>query len=279
MQLRLSHPVTRRFAVLWAALIILTGLMFAPQSDAQERNLVIFGDSVIADPPVGDYLGGRLAASSAPGSAAACPTSNNNYGVRAAHKLGLSPWDYACSGTTSISPGPQFATQVDRALGAGALTPATARVVISSGFNDTYNNQNLSDQDLRNRFVGAMTPQINRIRAAAPNARIQIVGYGTITTNDHICLVHVGGNLSDRTPAPQVGHWERQAQNMQIDLARATGVEFVDLKPSTVDRGMCGPDQLRGWAGLVDFHAGPGNLPFHLTSRGHEHVANVIAGS
>ena len=61
--------------------------------------------------------------------------------------------------------------------------------------------------------------------------------------------------------------------------ARAAGVEFLDLKPSTWHNNMCAPDNKRMWAGLVDFYGGPGNLPIHVNQRGHEHVANVIARS
>lgn len=286
----------RRVPMVLAALIMLVGFVVAaPSSEAQQRNLVIFGDSIIADTPTPEYLVNRfgsgssnsslssVASSGSSGSSGSsfqqCPTSDNNYGVRAANKLGMPAWDYSCAGATSISPGPQFSTQVDRALATGALTPATARVVVSTGFNDTYNNDGQSEQQVRARFVDAMRPQIDRIRAAAPNARIQIVGYATITDNDHACLVHLGANIRDRTYLPQVGYWERLAQGMQWDLANATGTEFVDLKPSTRDRGMCAPDHLRNWAGVIDFHAGPGNMPIHMTSRGHEHVANVIAGS
>ena len=285
----------RRLQVVLISLIMLTGIVTvaaAPQADAQQRNLVVFGDSIIADTPTPEYLVNRLGSLSSNSSLSSassessgssfqqCPTSANNYGIRAGHKLGLPAWDYSCAGTTSISPGPQFSTQVDRALQAGALTPATARViVVTTGFNDTYNNDSQSDQQIRARFVDAMRPQIQRIRNAAPNARIQIVGYATITDHDHVCLVHLGGNIHDRTYAPQVGYWERLAQDMQRDLANATGTQFVDVKPATRDRGMCAPDHLRGWAGLLDFHAGPGNMPIHMTDRGHEHVANIIAAS
>ncbi|MDO5513317.1 GDSL-type esterase/lipase family protein [Corynebacterium sp.] len=283
------HP--RRLWVALASLIMFAGVVSvaAPAADAQQRNLVVFGDSIIADTPTPEYLINRigstssnspLSSGSSEGSSfQQCPTSQNNYGVRAGHKLGLPTRDYSCAGTTAISPGPQFADQVGRALRDGALNPATARVVITTGFNDTYNNGNLSEWDIRQRFVGAMRPQVDRIRAAAPNARIQIVGYSTITDHDHVCLAHLGANIKDRTYAPQVGYWERLSQGMLSDLAHASGTQFVDLKPSTRDRGMCAPDHLRNWAGLIDFHAGPGNMPVHMTDRGHEHVANVIAAS
>ncbi|MDO5668516.1 MAG: GDSL-type esterase/lipase family protein [Corynebacterium sp.] len=276
----------RRLWVALASLVMLAGVISvaAPSAEAQQRNLVVFGDSIIADTPTPEYLVNRIGSGSSLSSLGGssfeqCPTSQNNYGVRAGHKLGLPVWDYSCAGTTAISPGPQFSTQVDRALATGALTPATARVIVTTGFNDTYNNGNLAEHDVRARFVNAMRPQIDRIRHAAPNARIQIVGYATITENDHVCLVHVGGNIKDRTFAPQVGYWERLSQGMLSDLAHATGTQFVDMKPSTRDRGMCAPDHLRSWSGLIDFHAGPGNMPIHMTDRGHEHVANVIAAS
>ncbi|NLA55122.1 MAG: hydrolase [Corynebacterium humireducens] len=300
--LSLASLTNQRLRVILVSLIMLTGFVTvtvaaAPGADAQQRNLVVFGDSIIADTPTPQYLVNRLGSLSSNSSLSSassessetpessgssfqqCPTSANNYGIRAGHKLGLPAWDYSCAGTTSISPGPQFSTQVDRALQAGALTPATARVIITTGFNDTYNNGNQSEQQIRARYVDAMRPQIQRIRNAAPNARIQIVGYATITDHDHVCLVHLGANIHDRTYAPQVGYWERLSQDMQRDLAHATGTQFVDMKPSTRDRGMCAPDHLRGWAGLFDFHAGPGNMPIHMTDRGHEHVANVIAAS
>lgn len=284
---------SRRLLVAFASLLLLVGIVAAaPVSEAQQRNLVIFGDSIIADTPTPEYLVNRLGMASSGsslsslGSSASsgssfqqCPTSDNNYGVRAAHKLGLTPRDYSCAGTTSIAPGPQFSTQVDRALADGALNPGTARVVISTGFNDTYNNNGQDEHHVRARFVDALRPQIQRIRNAAPNARIQIVGYATITDNDHACLFHLGANIRDRTYLPQVGYWERLSQDMQRDLAHATGAEFVDMKPSTRDNGMCAPDHLRSWAGIIDFHAGPGNMPIHMTDRGHEHVANTIARS
>ena len=286
----------RRVPMVLAALIMLVGLVVAaPSSEAQQRNLVIFGDSIIADTPTPEYLVNRfgsgssnsslssVASSGSSGSSGSsfqqCPTSDNNYGVRAANKLGMPAWDYSCAGATSISPGPQFSTQVDRALATGALTPATARVVVSTGFNDTYNNDGQSEQQVRARFVDAMRPQIDRIRAAAPNARIQVVGYATIADGDHVCLFNAGGELRDRTFAPQVGRWEQLAQDMQRDLAAASGSEFLDLKPSTAGRGMCAPDHLRNWAGIVDFNASPNNLPFHMNARGHGHVADVVARS
>ncbi|QGU03613.1 GDSL-type esterase/lipase family protein [Corynebacterium comes] len=283
----LSFPHTRigYFAALLALFLLLAGIVSAPAADAQQRNLVVFGDSVVADPPVGEYLARKAErGSSDSADGRFCPTSGGNFGVRAAAKLGLPVSDYSCSGTTatgtrSFFGGEDFSIQVNRALSGGALTPATSRIVVSHGFNDTYSNSILPVAQTRAIFLEAMVPQIERIRAAAPNARIQVVGYATISDSDHICLFNTGGGLRDRTYVPQVGHWERLAQDMQRDLAHATGTEFLDMKPSTVGRGMCAADHMRNWAGIVDVNAGPNNLPFHMNARGHEHVAEVIARS
>ena len=283
------QAVSRRLLALVAAVVTAAAALTLPAgvADAQTRNLVVFGDSVIANPTVPEYLAGGLSSNVANGQssrgssgnpAEGCPQ-GDNWGRGAAQRLGMPAWDYSCSGAVSMSPGPQFSTQVDTAIRTGGLTDATERVIISTGFNDTYNNVQMSDGQLTQAFVAAMAPQVERIKQAAPNARIQIVGYPSITAGDHICLFHVGPNVSDRTYVPQVNQWQWQAQEMQIALANATGVEFLNLKPSTSENHMCAPDDKRMWAGLVDFYAGPGNLPFHVNDRGHAHVAHVIAHS
>ena len=266
---------TQRIAALCAALLVAVGLAQAPQAVAGERNLVAFGDSVLADPQLDVYLSSRLG-SSQRNPSLNCP-SGNNYAKRTAAKLGMPVADFSCSGAVSMSQGPQVNAQIDDAIRRGALSADTQRVLFSSGFNDTYNNAGLSDGDLRARWVGANAPLIQKIRAAAPNARIQIVGYPTIGSCDRYCLLHFGPKPADATALPMVQRYENVAQWMQVDLARATGTEFVDMKPMTWDRGMCADADKRLWAGLVDFSAGAGNLPLHINARGHEFVANHLA--
>ena len=66
---------------------------------------------------------------------------------------------------------------------------------------------------------------------------------------------------------------------MQRGLAERTGTEFIDMKPSTEFNGMCGPDESREFAGVIDTTGPAFNLPFHANSRGHAHIADVIANS
>ncbi|WCZ31678.1 hypothetical protein CMASS_01075 [Corynebacterium massiliense DSM 45435] len=274
------RPWRSRCASLLTGLALIAGASVTsghiPTARADERNLVAFGDSVLADPDVGTYLAHRFDPNGSVG--VNCPTSNN-YAKRAGAKLGLVVRDFSCAGMATMSPGPQLSQQIDQALGSGALNSETNRVVLSAGFNDTYNHLDWDMQSMRDHFVGANRPQIDRIRAAAPHARIQIVGYPTIGSNGTYCLIHAGGRAWDATYMPWVQDWENKAQWMQVDLAVATGTEFVDAKPSTADAGQCGADDVRKYAGLVDFDAGAGNLPIHVNERGHEHLANLVAGS
>ena len=140
-----------------------------PAAHAQERNMVIFGDSVISDPNMGQWAAGKLGLDPRGRSdnGTWCPTSPTNWGKRSAGMLGLTPRDYSCTGVVTISKGPGLFQQVDRAIADRGLSPATARVIISAGFNDTYNNNSRPDGDIRRDFTRYMVPQINRIRAAA----------------------------------------------------------------------------------------------------------------
>lgn len=270
-----------RIAALLATMLVSVGIMAAPNASAQRGNMVIFGDSVTADAHSIEYLGARVGlhpnGSSSPDRW--CPTSDTNFGKLAARQLGLQPRDYSCAGATTISRGPNVAAQIDRAVRERGLDAGTRRVILQAGFNDTYNHAGEDPMRVRRMYVDYMRPQIAKIRRAAPNARIQIVGYPTITGGDRVCLFHIGPNMYDATPMPIISHYENLAQWMNVDLARATGTQFVDLKPGTRKNGMCARDGDREFAGLVDFYAGPGNAPIHATQKGHRHMAAIVAAS
>lgn len=288
-----SSPSVRR-ATVWAALPLIIALLVTllsptPPARAGERNLVIFGDSVPADPPLESYgheLLGLLSTGLSAGGQerASCVRSPESFGVLAAQELGLTAHDFSCAGSAATSPGLlslglSFARQVDLALAADALGPQTERVLITVGFNDTYTNVGLTETQLREEFVAAALPQVDRIKAAAPEARVQIVGYGSITEDGHVCLVHLGNNSHDRTRTRLVTGLEGVSQRMQQDLAGAADIEFIDLKPTTADNSTCAPDEQRMWAGLIDRQAGPNNLPVHANARGHAHIAEIIVAS
>ena len=57
---------TQRITALCASLLVAVGLSQAPQAAAGERNLVAFGDSVLADPQLDVYLSCLLYTSPSP---------------------------------------------------------------------------------------------------------------------------------------------------------------------------------------------------------------------
>ncbi len=138
--------IKKTLATFLASMLGVAGLAVAPTAGAAERNLVAFGDSVLADPDAGVYLQHRFTAGSSGIPAGYNCPSSNNYAKRTGAKLGLPVRDFSCSGAVSMSQGPQIFAQVDQAINSGALSPATQRVVLTSGFNDTYNNPNLNLQ-------------------------------------------------------------------------------------------------------------------------------------
>lgn len=277
----------KKLSGVFTAVIAAVSIISAPAASAAEGNLVNFGDSIAADSPTFAYIGNRIArtfqyGSSIPGKN--CIQSPTNYGHQTAQRLGLTIADYSCPGATSVANGPKFFDQVDQALADGTLNAGTRRVLITQGFNDAYNLKGWDQGHIRGAYVDAMRPQIDRIRAAAPNARIQIVGYLPITDNGRACLFHVlpsGPVFAEwrKLPFGSVSYWEDTAQWMNVDLANATGTEFVDLKVRAGNHGMCAPDHERWFAGIVDFTAGGGNMPLHVNSAGHAGIADILARS
>lgn len=260
------------FATVWVALI------GVPVAHAAQGNLVSFGDSYMANPPLAVYAQDKVDAQSSGGGIGSCPTATDNFPKRAAAKLGLSAHDYSCSGATAVGDsvipgqGHTVGRQIDAALADGTLSADTRRVIMSLGFNDAYGTAPGFDD----RFTTAMLAEIDRIRGAAPNARIQFVGYPTITDGNNVCLLNAHG-VQFRVWLPQVRSVENDAQHMQQRLTREADVEFIDLKPATRDRHMCAPDHQRYWMAVIDSQ--PSNLPYHMQRQGHEFVAEAIARS
>ena len=274
----------RRVTAFVAAALMGAGIIAGPatpNAHADNGNMVIFGDSVVADAPSLEYLSARvgLHPNGKSDPARWCPTSANNFGKQAARRLGLQPRDFSCPGAVSISRGPNISTQIDRAVRERGLDRNTKRVVLQTGFNDTYNHRGEHPNTVRRNYVNFMRPQVDKIRRAAPNAKIQFIGYPTITGGDRVCLFHLGPNMYDATPMPMIRDFENLAQWMNVDLARATSTQFVDLKPGTAKNGMCARDGDREFAGLIDFYAGPGNAPIHSTHQGHRHMGEIVAAS
>ncbi|WCZ33250.1 GDSL-type esterase/lipase family protein [Corynebacterium massiliense] len=274
----------RRIAV---ATAMAAGLVSAPHALAEEGqgNLVAIGDSITADPWVGDWapywVGQETEATKA--SPVGCPTSPNNYAKQAGQRLGLPVDDYSCTGlTVSSERNKLFKDHAAKAIEDGALNASTERVIITVGFNDSYSEKFGDGGQRIQHYIDEAAPVVEQNKAAAPNARIQMVGYPTISKDGNVCPLHVVDDKLVPAPPihlPMVTDFENIAQDMQRGLAERTGTEFIDMKPSTEFNGMCGPDESREFAGVIDTTGPAFNLPFHANSRGHAHIADVIANS
>ncbi|RNE48995.1 GDSL-type esterase/lipase family protein [Corynebacterium alimapuense] len=307
----LNRLLSRAGASLAAAMLALSGIPAATAVGSapvsgEEGTMVIFGDSVSADPPLGIYLADKLSSQAVAETVAPlssqegigvgsvgvsagtleghCPSSLNSYGIRTAEALGLEAVDFSCNGASVLAKesasgdNDMLVDQVDEALAEGTLDSNTERILITMGLNDTYSQSELPEEEVKELFVAAASEQVSRIQEQAPQARIQIVGYASITDGEYVCLVH-GPGVDARVAIPQVGAWESMAQDMQQRLATTTGTEFVDLKPSTANAHLCSPDDQRMWTSISDASSGRSHQPVHLNQRGHEHVAEVLIAS
>ena len=106
-----STRLRTTLAAICAAVLAALGVVAAPSAGAQQRNMVIFGDSVIADPSGPQWAAGKLGLDPRGSSSVTtwCPTSPTSWGKQAAARLGLPAWDYSCTGTVSIQKGRRLA--------------------------------------------------------------------------------------------------------------------------------------------------------------------------
>ena len=196
----------------------------APEN-VQPGNLVAIGDSIFANPKVGDAAL-NSAASSNPDNQflqrlvstdpninpRGCAQGTPSLPKEMAAQLGVPLNDYSCAAATVYTPRPgnQLMDQVDHAIADGALNPGTKYVAIQGGYNDVYNNyqklsgENLPDQAIAERlgtttqktdFERAIDPIVAKVKEHAPNANIKFVGYHEITEDrpgGWQCLYHIG---------------------------------------------------------------------------------------
>lgn len=137
------HRWARLPAVTFAAIVVmLTAALAAPvqakaQTPAPPGNIVTFGDSYTASPD--QWLNG-IAASSVPSSSASeeypqtggCLQSPYNWPRQLAAQTGLEVADWSCTADTTAG----MLDRIDRAIGAGDISPDTQAVIFAIGGND-----------------------------------------------------------------------------------------------------------------------------------------------
>lgn len=280
---------TRKLATYFAtAALAATGLLAgtAAAQAAPARGgapVVAFGDSIMANPTPGEYIQGIFAKT-----APALPNNLNDndcatdgtFARTVAATSGIpsqSVKDYSCAGASFSTGGQHFTTAIHTAATKQDLGPHTHTVYLLGGANDTYPRilgQHTPINVIQRDLTGDITKQINHIKSHAPNARIKVVGYPTITNNHgHICYINPtpGPGLTSPTIKPKPV--ENAVQNAQRDAAARTSTQFVDSKAPSTGHDICAAD--RWMVGIAD--AKPHNLPLHMTSHGLTHIARNAA--
>lgn len=258
--------LSRSIATLAAALATLVGgVMAAPQVSAQPANSVVFGDSIVANPAILDYVGHKLGGN-VPSNGSGCVTDRTFSGAFG-RGAGLPAADYTCAGASLATGGQRVSHQIHLATQQGYLGHHTREVAIMAGANDSYTRLREQPAGVQNTVRIATRKAVEQVRAAAPNARIKVVGYPTIANHQGFaCPVNLIPNHPSVLPV-NVGQWENAVQWGQVYGAQEAGAQFVDLKPITANHGMCSPS--RWIVGLVDTTA-PAyyNMGFHMTTHG-----------
>lgn len=292
-----------------------------PQS-VEPGNLVTFGDSIMANMTAGDAAfsmatkGARKAKPELAGAISKIDPNINLHGCaqgtpslpkKLAAELNVPLNDYSCPGATMYTPTAAALTipeQVDAAVADGALNPQTRYVTLQGGYNDVYNNyltltgEGAHDDEIAaqtNRptqkamFAAAIDQAVAKIKAAAPNAKVALVGYHEITENTPAgwqCLFHVGEGYgkdnkwgaSFAFPIFFDTQGEMNVQKWMAEAAQRHGVMFADERAFSAGHGECAPAADRWVAGIVvDTTTGEHNLALHLTDEGVNAIGTDIA--
>ncbi|WP_315535513.1 GDSL-type esterase/lipase family protein [Corynebacterium matruchotii] len=276
---------TRRFAVAATAAVtaLMGGLVATPAASAQERNVVLFGDSIMANPTyvIADLIQGPgKATKNAPTPAGRCPQGQSRVGASLARISGAKVEDFACTGAVAyapIEPNKRLSKEVDLALAGKQLNAGTTNVFLQIGMNDSWKAPGIYSVQTEN-FVNEMKTQVGRIKAAAPNAKIAFVGYPSILgANNTACPVQLNNMPAPPISTISVRNSLNAAHDWQRQSAAATGTGWIDLEKDTAGHDMCAAKDQRWIAGIIDNSSDPYNITTHLTHKGNDGVAEILA--
>lgn len=252
-----------------AAAALCVGL--APSASAVNNTVVVLGDSLPANPTVVDYVSGKFNVD-IPGvsvNLAGCGT-DYQFSNAVARGSGREARDYTCAGASYRTGGMLVSEQVSRAQANGDLSADTADVVVLAGANDTYPyvlTDHLPVDQIGAQLTDSVRDTINQVRAAAPNARIKVVGYPQVSNAlGEVCLLNVVPGLPFVMPGVNIGEIENMLESSVRAGAEQAGAEFVSSKAISQGHEMCGND--RWVAGIIDTTSEAHNLLLHMTNTG-----------
>ncbi len=229
-----------------------------------------------------------------------CVRSNRNYPSLVAAAIGSSAFtDVSCGGATTadiLNPGTgQLGAQVPPQINAVTATTALVTVGISGndiGFSSiisTCAQDSLSNpfgSPCKNRYTAGGTDQLQariaatapkvanvlqRVRAAAPNARVVVVGYPAILPDTGSgCWPVVPIAFAD---VPYLRGIEKSLNSMLSSTAAGNGASYVDTYTPSIGHDSCKSASVRWVEGLI-----PGNsaAPFHPNAAGEAGMSAAV---
>ncbi|WP_312098287.1 GDSL-type esterase/lipase family protein [Corynebacterium dentalis] len=270
-------------AKLVAALVaVFSFVALAPAAQAAPTNIVLFGDSLLANPAfnVAEAMQGPGKVSRNAPTEGRCPRGEKRVAAELQAQTGIQVEDFACTGATVQRPiygDARLENQVNQALAQRQLTPGTRNVMFQIGINDTFKAPNLYNVQL-DEYVKEVRRQVARVRAAAPNAKVTMVGYPEIVDRaGNSCWVHWNGVEQPPLAIAPLNNAIVAAHNWQRAAANAVGANWLNLEAATRGHGSCAPRDQRWISGVIDNNSKPFNITTHLTHEGNRGVAAVIA--
>jgi len=229
-----------------------------------------------------------------------CVRSNRNYPSLTRSTIGSSAFvDVSCGGATTddiLNPGDgQLGITVPPQI--AAVTAATALVTVGIGGNDigfsdiiTTCAQDSLDNPFgtpcKNRYTAGGTDQLQAriaatapkvanvlraVRAAAPNARVLVVGYPAILPDTgYGCWPTVPIAFGD---VPYLRGVEKSLNTMLANTAAANGAGYVDTYTPSIGHDACRGSSTRWVEGLVPAASA---APFHPNAAGERGMATAV---
>lgn len=240
------------------------------------KEMVVFGDSFSAN---AGKNGARPLEPGQTPDVANCATDMENWPKIAAKELGKSLGDWSCNSTGTI-PRVQLLNYIQRAIDFGDVGPDTNEAVIMYGGGDALMWVNVGDRLIPS--LNLNIPEFNEtmrlagemIKKAAPNARITMTSYQTISDNDQLCLVNTPGQTHP-IPVPGAAALEGAFRDTLAEAAHVNNYNFIDVYAESHGHGTCAPDDERWMAGFVDPKLGP--MVNHPTVQGEIAMGHIIA--
>lgn len=278
--------ISRTLGTLAASLALTFSALAVPTASADSAvDLVTFGDSMTANPsldPLHPIAGVDPTAQDREpvvGYGRGCTQDPTNWPRVAAATKGWSVADYSCNGTNN---GTTLVSDVESAVSQGVIGEGTRAVVIMYGVLDPSQwveaaaGTSLAIPSITT-YTSAITTAADRIRAAAPNARIILSSYQEVTSGDSVCLINAVPNVPGALVVPGVDGVQVTLHDSMQRAAQAANIEFFDMLAATRGHGMCAtPDDQRYVAAVLDFTASH-NMKFHPTINGARAMGEIIA--